>query len=110
MIAAAELAAIRVQDLPSTQIRNFKIDHRDQVFSFLDKNNDGKISIEELTEVMEDLGAQGEDAREMMLLLDSNSDGSLSSDEFDLFQKQVYISTIYLTATNYFTATRLESE
>lgn len=110
MIAAAELAAIRVQDLPSTQKRNFKIDHRDQVFSFLDKNNDGKISIEELTEVMEDLGAQGEDAREMMLLLDSNSDGSLSSDEFDLFQKQVYISTIYFTATNYFTTTRLESE
>lgn len=109
MIAAAELAAIRVQDLPSTQKRNFKIDHRDQVFSFLDKN-DGKISIEELTEVMEDLGAQGEDARAMMLLLDSNSDGSLSSDEFDLFQKQVYISTIYFTTTNYFTTTRLESE
>lgn len=90
MIAAAEFAAIRVQNLPSPQKGNFEINHRDQVFSFLDKNNDGKISIEELAEVMKDLGAHGEDAREMMLLLDSNSDGSLSCDEFDLFQKQVY--------------------
>lgn len=36
-------------------------------------------------EVMEGPGAQGEDAREMMELLDSNGDGSLSSHEFDLF-------------------------
>lgn len=93
MIAAAELAAVRVRDLPSTK-RDFEIDHQDQVFCLLDKNNDGKISIEELTEVMEELGAQGEDACEMMMLLDSNSDGFLSSDEFDKFQKQVYIANI----------------
>ncbi|CAM8940187.1 unnamed protein product [Rhodiola kirilowii] len=66
MMAAAEVAALRLQE-----------------------NGDGKISIEELTEVMVELGASGEDAREMMQLLDSNSDGSLSSDEFDTFQKQV---------------------
>ncbi|XP_022848886.1 probable GTP diphosphokinase CRSH, chloroplastic [Olea europaea var. sylvestris] len=40
-------------------------------------------------EIMEEVGAQGDDAQEMMCILDSNSDGSLSSDEFDLFQKQV---------------------
>ncbi|XP_057958964.1 probable GTP diphosphokinase CRSH, chloroplastic isoform X2 [Malania oleifera] len=91
MIAAAELAALRLKDLPSTSHKTIEIDERDRVFRLLDKNGDGKISVEELTEVMEELGAQGEDAREMMQLLDSNSDGSLSSDEFDLFQKQVEI-------------------
>ncbi|RVX21769.1 putative GTP diphosphokinase CRSH, chloroplastic [Vitis vinifera] len=54
MMAAAELAALRLKDLPSTNPKG------------------GRCS-------------------EMMQLLDSNSDGSLSSDEFDLFQKQVEI-------------------
>lgn len=94
MMAAAELAALRLKDLPSTNYRGLEIDHRDRVFRLLDKNGDGKISIEELMEVMEELGAQGEDAREMMQLLDSNRDGSLSSDEFDLFQKQVSTKTL----------------
>ncbi|EXB75642.1 GTP pyrophosphokinase [Morus notabilis] len=90
MVAAAELAALRLQDLPSTTShKGIEIDRRDRVFRLLDKNGDGRISIEELMEVMEELGAPGEDAREMMQLLDSNSDGSLSSEEFDLFQKQV---------------------
>lgn len=89
MMAAAELAALRLKDLPSGNPIGLEIDHRDRVFRLLDKNGDGKISIEELMEVMEELGAQGEDAREMMRLLDANRDGSLSSDEFDMFQKQV---------------------
>lgn len=89
MMAAAELAALRLKDFPPTNHKGFEIDHRDRVFCLLDKNGDGKISIEELMEIMEELGAQGEDAREMMQLLDANSDGSLSSDEFDLFQKEV---------------------
>ncbi|CAA2972983.1 probable GTP diphosphokinase CRSH, chloroplastic [Olea europaea subsp. europaea] len=89
MMAAAELAALRLKDLPSGTPVGLEIDRRDRVFRLLDKNGDGKISIEELMEIMEELGAQGDDAQEMMCILDSNSDGSLSSDEFDLFQKQV---------------------
>ncbi|MBA0870503.1 hypothetical protein Goshw_013338 [Gossypium schwendimanii] len=89
MIAAAELAALRLKDFPSTIRKGLEFGQGDEVFHLLDKNGDGKISIEELMEVMEELGASGEDAREMMQLLDSNSDGSLSTDEFDLFQKQV---------------------
>lgn len=92
MMAAAELAALRLKDLPSPNQKGIdQIDQRDRVFRLLDKNGDGRISIEELMEVMEELGAPGEDAREMMQLLDSNRDGSLSSDEFHLFQQQVNI-------------------
>lgn len=89
MLAAAEFAALRLRDLPSTNLKGIEMDQRNRVFRLLDKNGDGRISIEELTEVMEELGSPGEDARELMLQLDSNSDGSLSSDEFDKFQKQV---------------------
>lgn len=91
MMAAADLAAIRLKDLSSNKQQSLKTttNQRDRVFCLLDKNGDGMISIEELMEVMEELGAPGEDAEEMMQLLDSNSDGSLSSDEFDTFQKQV---------------------
>lgn len=96
MMAAAELAALRLKDLPSA--KGIEIEERDGVFGLLDKNGDGRISMDELMEVMEELGAPGEDAQEMMRLLDSNSDGSLSSDEFDTFQKQViYVSHIIYT-------------
>lgn len=90
MIAAAELAALRLRDFPSANQKGLEIDKRGRVFRLLDKNGDGKISIDELMEVMEELGAPGDDAREMMQLLDSNSDGFLSSDEFDIFQNQVH--------------------
>ncbi|KAL8256288.1 hypothetical protein R6Q59_031355 [Mikania micrantha] len=89
MIAAAEYAALRLKDFTFSNPKGN--DSRDRIFRLLDKNGDGKISIEELTEVMIELGAQGDDAREMMQLLDANSDGSLSSDEFDVFQKQVEV-------------------
>ncbi|XP_009783243.1 probable GTP diphosphokinase CRSH, chloroplastic isoform X1 [Nicotiana sylvestris] len=89
MMAAAEFAALRLKDLPSGNPKGLETDKRGRVFRLLDKNGDGKLSIDELMEVMEDLGAPGDDAREMMQLLDSNSDGFLSSDEFDLFQDQI---------------------
>ena len=91
MLAAAELAALRLRDLPSSNERGLDIDQTNRVFRLLDKNGDGRICIEELTEVMEELGAGGKDAQELMLLLDANSDGSLSSDEFDVFQRQVNV-------------------
>lgn len=91
MMAAAELAALRLKDLPSTNHKGLEIDSRNRVFHLLDKNGDDKLGIEELMEVMEELGAPGEDAKEMMEILDSNSDGSLSTGEFDLFQKQVEV-------------------
>ncbi|KAL6897783.1 hypothetical protein ACP4OV_006742 [Aristida adscensionis] len=87
MLAAAELAALRLRDLPASD--QGRGDSKNRAFCQLDKNGDGRISIEELTEVMEDLGAGGEDATELMHLLDANSDGSLSSEEFDSFQRQV---------------------
>lgn len=87
MLAAAELAALRLRDLPASDQRGGECKNR--AFCQLDKNGDGRISIEELTEVMEDLGAGGKDAKELMHLLDANSDGSLSSDEFESFQRQV---------------------
>ncbi|XP_010555144.1 PREDICTED: probable GTP diphosphokinase CRSH, chloroplastic [Tarenaya hassleriana] len=91
MMAATELAEIRMKDLSYGKSQGWKGKQREGegVFSLLDKNGDGRISIEELIEVMEELGAPGEDAEEMMQLLDLNNDGSLSCDEFDNFQKQV---------------------
>ncbi|ONK63054.1 uncharacterized protein A4U43_C07F10940 [Asparagus officinalis] len=90
MLAAAELTALRLRDMPSANHKGrLEIDQKNRVFRFLDKNGDGRISIEELTEVMEELGAGGKDAQELMQLLDANSDGSLSSDEFSLLQRQV---------------------
>lgn len=101
MMAAAEFAALRLQDIPSTNHEGIEMEQSqsDRVFRLLDKNGDGRINIEELMEVMEELGAPGEDAREMMQLLDANSDGSLSSDEFDFFQRQVKIAVFHIQSS-----------
>lgn len=58
MLAAPELAALRLKGLPTSNHIGIETDQRDLVFRFLHKNGDGsRISIEELMEVMEGLGA-----------------------------------------------------
>ncbi|XP_052155050.1 GTP diphosphokinase CRSH3, chloroplastic [Oryza glaberrima] len=98
MLAAAEVAAQHLRDEPAgddgqtaaaAAAAAAGVGNVERAFQLLDKNGDGRISMEELTEIMEDLGAGGHDAEELMRLLDANSDGSLSSDEFALFQKRV---------------------
>ncbi|KAG8067266.1 hypothetical protein GUJ93_ZPchr0005g15949 [Zizania palustris] len=93
MLAAAEVAAQHLRDEPAIgggpTAAAAGAGNVDRAFRQLDKNGDGRISMEELTELMDDLGAGGQDAEELMRLLDANSDGSLSSDEFALFQKRV---------------------
>ncbi|KAJ3703286.1 hypothetical protein LUZ61_006991 [Rhynchospora tenuis] len=85
MLAAAEVAAVRLREL------GMGYGETKGLFCLLDKNMDGRISIEELMEVMHDLGADSEDAKELMRLLDANCDGFLSAEEFDIFQRQVEI-------------------
>ena len=95
MLAAAEVAAQHLRDESAgdggqtAAAASATAGNVERAFQLLDKNGDGRISMEELTEIMEDLGAGGHDAEELMRLLDANSDGSLSSDEFALFQKRV---------------------
>lgn len=94
MTAAADLAAFHFQGLPKKSSEGSTIhnDMKSRIFKLFDKNQDGLISMEELKEMMEELGANKEDAQELMQLVDANSDGSLSSEEFAEFQKRVRIS------------------
>ncbi|KAG8044781.1 hypothetical protein GUJ93_ZPchr0149g29149 [Zizania palustris] len=76
LLRCSRVRALRLRDLPASDQGDS--DCRNRAFCQLDKNGDGRISIEELTEVMEDLGAGGKDAEELMHLLDADSDGSLT--------------------------------
>lgn len=93
MMAAADLAAFHFQGLPKRSSKGSTMhnDMKSRIFKLFDKNQDGLISMEELKEMMEELGANKEDAQELMQLVDANSDGSLSSEEFSEFQKRVRI-------------------
>ncbi|GAQ91082.1 hypothetical protein KFL_007250030 [Klebsormidium nitens] len=64
----------------------------DHVFAMLDKNGDGRLSVEELQAAMLELGASGAgDAAELMTLLDCNTDGSVSLAEFALFRRRIAV-------------------
>lgn len=93
MLAAADIAAFHFQGLPKRSSKGSTMhnDMKSRIFKLFDKNQDGLISMEELKEMMEELGANKEDAQELMQLVDANSDGSLSSEEFAEFQKRVRI-------------------
>lgn len=94
MQAAADVAATRYSDLANTsvefigksEVENIVNDH---MFGFFDKNNDGVISMDEFKDVIGELGGDGDDAHELMKLVDSNFDGSVSQEEFEDFRRQV---------------------
>uniref|UniRef100_A0ACD5YM21 Uncharacterized protein n=1 Tax=Avena sativa TaxID=4498 RepID=A0ACD5YM21_AVESA len=94
MLAAADMAALHLRDQPAAAGSDQGGgDPKNRAFRQLDNDRDGRISVEELIDLMEDLGAGGRDAKELMDLLDANCDGSLSSEEFQLFQRQVQLKT-----------------
>lgn len=93
MQAAADVATTRYSDLSSSTVEVIEESERkinnDYMFTLFDKNQDGVISVDEFKEVIGELGADGEDAHELMKLVDSNFDGSVSVEEFQDFRRQV---------------------
>lgn len=93
MRAAADVATTRYSDLSSSTVEVIEESKRkinsDYMFTLFDKNQDGVISVDEFKEVIGELGADGEDAHELMKLVDSNFDGSVSVEEFQDFRRQV---------------------
>lgn len=93
MQAAADVATTRYSDLSSSTVEVIEESERkinnDHMFTLFDKNQDGVISVDEFKEVIGELGADGEDAHELMKLVDSNFDGSVSVEEFQDFRRQV---------------------
>nr|ABK25186.1 unknown [Picea sitchensis] len=65
MMAAADLAAFHFQGLPKRSSKGSTMhnDMKSRIFKLFDKNQDGLISMEELKEMMEELGANKEDAQ-----------------------------------------------
>eukprot|EP00252_Welwitschia_mirabilis_P025328 TRINITY_DN7865_c0_g1_i1.p1 TRINITY_DN7865_c0_g1~~TRINITY_DN7865_c0_g1_i1.p1 ORF type:complete len:569 (-),score=126.85 TRINITY_DN7865_c0_g1_i1:548-2254(-) len=89
MMAAANLAAFHFHDVPRGESSTIYNEMRIQMFKLFDKDEDGFISMEELKDMMGELGANKDDANELMQLVDANSDGFLSAEEFSDFQKRV---------------------
>lgn len=94
MLAAADVAASRFSDLAGNAVEVIdKEDHiysnSDHIFAHFDKNRDGVISMDELQQVIRELGADSNDSHDLMRIVDSNLDGSVCAEEFQNFCRQV---------------------
>ncbi|KAH8939787.1 hypothetical protein BDL97_15G054800 [Sphagnum fallax] len=96
MLAAADVAASRFSDLAGNAVEVIdREDHiysnSDHIFAHFDKNRDGVISMDELQQVIRELGADSNDSHDLMRIVDSNLDGSVCAEEFQNFCRQVKI-------------------
>ncbi|KAL3685868.1 hypothetical protein R1sor_003890 [Riccia sorocarpa] len=96
MVAAANAAAKRFGEIASNAVSLEAPDpivtENDQIFKMFDKNQDGVISVDEFRDVIHELGADKEDAVELMRIVDLNTDGSVSAEEFGKFRHQIKIA------------------
>ncbi|KAH9539167.1 hypothetical protein CY35_15G044400 [Sphagnum magellanicum] len=96
MLAAADVAVSRFSDLAGNAVEVIDREDRiysnsDHIFTHFDKNQDGVISMDELQQVIRELGADSNDSHDLMRIVDSNLDGSVSAEEFQNFCRQVKI-------------------
>jgi GTP pyrophosphokinase len=96
MLAAADVAASRFSDLAGNAVEVIDREDRiysnsDHIFRHFDKNRDGVISMDELQQVIRDLGADSNGSHDLMRIVDSNLDGSVCAEEFQNFCRQVKI-------------------
>jgi GTP pyrophosphokinase len=94
MVAAADVAASRFSDLAGNAVEVIDREDRiysnsDHIFTHFDKNQDGVISMDELQQVIRELGADSNDSHDLMQIVDSNLDGSVCAEEFQNFCRQV---------------------
>jgi hypothetical protein len=94
MLAAADVAASRFSDLAGNAVEVIDREDRiysnsDHIFRHFDKNRDGVISMDELQQVIRDLGADSNGSHDLMRIVDSNLDGSVCAEEFQNFCRQV---------------------
>ncbi|KAG6546899.1 hypothetical protein Mapa_011515 [Marchantia paleacea] len=96
MVAAANVAATRFGEIARNAVSVEGADpilcENDQIFKMFDKNQDGVISVDEFRDVIHELGADKEDALELMRIVDLNTDGSVSAEEFGKFRHQIQIA------------------
>ncbi|XP_021378212.1 neo-calmodulin-like [Mizuhopecten yessoensis] len=80
----------------------FKNEHREEfmdAFNFFDKNQDGRICIDELGKVMQACGQNPthEDVMEAMIKFDRNKDGKVEFDEFVLVMFKIYQNPVLMS-------------